>query len=117
MARFARWKRADQDFIQAELFKQELKKLHLPEYTKEFGFDTTQTNEWFNAAEGQRIADYPTSFQTSSCGRPKRTDKGSGSASGGHGFGAEKTYIPIFDNGATSTHLELLTKAYTVTYL
>lgn len=114
-ARSEHWKKVDDDFMQAELTTLGLKKPNLPAYTKEFGFDPNQSVEWFNTAEGQRIADILVSFQTPSGGWSKRTDMSLQPRQPGEAFGVEKNYIPTFDNAATSTQVDLLAKAYTAT--
>lgn len=114
-ARSAQWKKIDNDYIAAELKALGLKEPTLPEYIKEFGFDTDQSVDWFKTAEGQKIADILVSFQTPSGGWSKRTDMSKQPRQPGQAFGVEKHYIPTFDNAATSTQLELLAKAYTAT--
>lgn len=109
------WHQLDRDFINTEVKHLGLKKPNKPAYTKEFGFDPDQPVEWFNTTEGQRIADILLSFQTPSGGWSKRTDMGSHPRRAGEAFGVEKKYIPTFDNGATSTQVHLLAKAYSAT--
>lgn len=105
----------DEDFIQAELKQLKLKKSELPEYAKEFGFDLDQPMKWFSGDEGKRIMDIIVSFQTPSGGWSKRTHMAKEKRKPGQAFGTEKDYVPTFDNGATSTQLFLLAKAYSAT--
>lgn len=105
----------DQEFIAAELGALGLSEPVLPAYTKEFGFDTKQADDWFRSAEGQRIMDNIVSFQTPSGGWSKRTDMAAEARAPGVAFGVEEKYIPTFDNSATSTQVALLAKAYTAT--
>lgn len=106
---------ADQNFLTDELKKLGQKKPTLPEYAKEFGFETKQPSAWFKSAEGKRIMDIILSFQTPSGGWSKRTDMSKAPRKPGQAFGVEKDYIPTFDNGATSTQLMLLAQAYQAT--
>lgn len=108
-------RKADQDFLTTELKKSGQKKPTLPEYTKEFGFDVKQAPDWFTSQEGKRVMDVILSFQTPSGGWSKRTDMSKAPRKPGQAFGVEKGYIPTFDNGATSTQLQLLAQAYQVT--
>lgn len=108
-------RKLDQDFIAAELRALGQNKSALPAYTKEFGFNVNQPDEWFDSKEGRRIMDIIVSFQTPSGGWSKRTDMATEARAPGVAFGVEKKYIPTFDNSATSTQLELLAKAYTLT--
>lgn len=102
------------------VLKTELKALGLtspsrPAPTKEFGFDTEQPLEWFKTAEGKRIMDIILSFQTPSGGWSKRTDMAAQPRARGQAFGVEDNYIPTFDNGATSTQITLLARAFKAT--
>ena len=108
-------RKADKEFLDRELKKRGQKKPTLPEHTKEFGFETKQSAEWFKSAEGKRIMDIILSFQTPSGGWSKRTDMSKAPRQPGQAFGVEKDYIPTFDNGATSTQLTLLAQAYQAT--
>jgi len=105
----------DQDFLNAELKKLGKNKPELPEYTKEFGFEVKQAPDWFKSAEGKQVMDIILSFQTPSGGWSKRTDMSKAPRKPGQAFGVEKGYIPTFDNGATSTQLQLLAQAYQAT--
>ena len=105
----------DQDFLQAELKKIGHKNPSLPAYTKEFGFETKQSPDWFRSVEGKRVMEIILSFQTPSGGWSKRTDMSKTLRSPGQAFGVEKGYIPTFDNGATSTQLRLLAQAHQAT--
>jgi len=108
-------RRADQDFINAELKTLGQKKPTLPAYTKEFGFEVKQNTDWFKSAEGKRVMDVILSFQTPSGGWSKRTDMSKEPRKPGQAFGVEKGYIPTFDNSATSTQLRLLAQAHYAT--
>lgn len=105
----------DQQFLRAELQQLGLKKPTLPAPTKEFGFDTKQSMDWFSSAEGKRIMENILSFQTPSGGWSKRTDMAAAARQPGQAFGVEEDYIPTFDNGATSTQLTLLAQAHQAT--
>ncbi len=105
----------DEDFLKSELTKTGKKNITLPTPTKEFGFDVEQPVEWFKTEEGKRIMDVVVSFQTPSGGWSKRTDMAKQKREPGQAFGTEKDYVPTFDNGATSTQLLLLAKAYAAT--
>lgn len=104
----------DETFIADELKKLNKTTPDLPAPTKEFGFDTNQPNEWFASDEGKRIMENILSFQTPSGGWSKRTDMAQ-PRQPGQAFGTEADYVPTFDNGATSTQLHLLAKAWQVT--
>lgn len=102
-----------------ELLTQELAQLKLqaplvPEHTKEFGFETRQSADWFKTEEGQKIMANILSFQTPSGGWSKRTDM-THQREPGMMFGSEKNYIPTFDNNATSTQMILLAQAFAAT--
>lgn len=105
----------DNSALVAELKKTGQAETSLPQPTKEFGFDVNQPKEWFGSAEGKRIMDIIVSFQTPSGGWSKRTDMAKEKRKPGQAFGTEAEYVPTFDNGATSTQLFLLAKAYSVT--
>lgn len=109
------WRALDKAAIAAEIKALGLSEAKLPEHTKEFGFEPKQTDEWFKSAEGERIMSIILSFQTPSGGWSKRTDMGKTARQKGEAFGVEENYIPTFDNNATSTQLQLLAQAYTVT--
>ncbi|MFC3115814.1 pectate lyase [Cellvibrio fontiphilus] len=105
----------DQAVLEAELKVLGQKSPSRPAPTKEFGFDTEQPLEWFNTAEGKRIMDIILSFQTPSGGWSKRTDMAAHPRLRGQAFGVEDDYIPTFDNGATSTQVTLLARAFKAT--
>lgn len=105
----------DELFLATELAQQHKKIADLPLPTKEFGFDTNQPVEWLATAEGKRIIDIILSFQTPSGGWSKRTDMAQLPRKPGQAFGTEAEYVPTFDNGATSTQLQLLAKAHYAT--
>jgi PelA/Pel-15E family pectate lyase len=108
-------RKADQEFLKAELKTLGKKEPELPEYTKEFGFEVKQSSDWFKSAEGKRVMEVILSFQTPSGGWSKRTDMSKTPRQPGQAFGVEKGYIPTFDNGATSTQLRLLAQAHQAT--
>lgn len=105
----------DKAALAEELKTLGLSEAKLPEHAKEFGFEPKQANEWFSSAEGERVMNIILSFQTPSGGWSKRTDMSKNVRQKGQAFGVEKNYIPTFDNNATSTQLQLLAQAYTVT--
>jgi PelA/Pel-15E family pectate lyase len=116
IAKSEHWKMLDTAAISAEVKALGLSEATLPEHTKEFGFEPKQTDEWFKSKEGERIMAIILSFQTPSGGWSKRTDMSKKQRQKGEAFGVEKDYIPTFDNNATSTQLQLLAKAYSVTH-
>lgn len=105
----------DEAAIATELKKLNKKTADLPAATKEFGFEINQPTEWFASAEGKRVMDIILSFQTPSGGWSKRTDMAKAVRQPGQAFGTEEDYIPTFDNGATSTQLQLLARAHKAT--
>ncbi len=105
----------DQAFINAELAEQGLQQPRLPPHANRFGFDPNQPVDFYQTPEGQRIADIVLSFQTPSGGWSKRTDMAVHPRQPGEAFGVERSYIPTFDNGATSTQMWLLTRAFQAT--
>lgn len=115
LATSTKLRKTDQDFLQAELKKLGKNEPGLPEYTKEFGFEIKQAPDWFNSAEGKRVMEVILSFQTPSGGWSKRTDMAKTPRQPGQAFGVEHDYIPTFDNGATSTQLNLLAQAHQAT--
>jgi len=115
IAKSEHWKALDKAAIASELKALKLPKATLPEHTAKFGFEPKQNDEWFKSAEGERIMAIILSFQTPSGGWSKRTDMGKNPRQKGEAFGVEENYIPTFDNNATSTQLQLLAQAYTVT--
>lgn len=104
----------DQEFLEKELEKLELDKPNLPEATKDFGFEIIQPSDWFLSEEGKRVMSVILSFQTPSGGWSKRTDMAKQARQPGQSFGVEEEYIPTFDNGATSTQMKLLARAYSL---
>jgi len=109
------WKALDKAAIAAERKALGISEVKLPAYTKEFGFEPKQADDWFKSAEGERIMGIILSFQTPSGGWSKRTDMGKNARQPGEAFGVEENYIPTFDNNATNTQLQLLAQAYSVT--
>lgn len=116
IAKSEHWKTLDKAAITSELKALDLPKATLPEHTAKFGFEPKQNDEWFKSAEGERIMGIVLSFQTPSGGWSKRTDMGKSARKKGEAFGVETDYIPTFDNDATSTQLQLLAQAYSVTH-
>lgn len=114
MARSDELRKLDNDFIRTEIKRLGLKKPLQPAYTKEFGFEPNQPAPWFKSAEGKATMAAILSLQTPSGGWSKRTDM-TKARQPGMAFGSEKGYIPTFDNGATSTQMTLLAKAYSTT--
>lgn len=114
MARSDELRKLDDDFIRTEIKRLGLKKPLQPAYTKEFGFEPNQPAPWFKSAEGKVTMAAILSLQTPSGGWSKRTDM-TKARQPGMAFGSEKGYIPTFDNGATSTQMTLLAKAYSAT--
>lgn len=107
--------RIDREFLAAELRQLGKSQAQKPPATKEFGFDIEQPDDWFFSEEGQRILEIILSFQTPSGGWSKRTDMASIQRQPGMDFGVEAKYVPTFDNGATTTQLRLLARAYALT--
>lgn len=114
IARSQELRKKDNAFILKEMKRKGLKKPLQPGYTKEFGFDTNQPDEWFVSDEGKATMAAILSLQTPSGGWSKRTDM-TKKRKPGMAFGSEKGYIPTFDNDATSMQMTLLAKAYTLT--
>lgn len=114
MARSDELRKLDDDFIRTEIKRLGLKNPLQPAYTKEFGFEPNQPALWFKSAEGKATMAAILSLQTPSGGWSKRTDM-TKARQPGMAFGSEKGYIPTFDNGATSTQMTLLAKAYSAT--
>lgn len=102
----------DSDFMRAEQIAFGLSEPRLPPPAHRFGFDTDQPLEWYRTDEGERVANIIVSFQTPSGGWSKRTDMGSRPRQEGEAFGVELSYIPTFDNSATTTQLRVLAQAY-----
>ena len=105
----------DQAKIAAEVKALGLSKATLPEHSNQFGFDPKQTDDWFKSEEGEHILNNILSFQTPSGGWSKRTGMAKGPRQKGQAFGVEADYIPTFDNDATTTQLQLLARAYSLT--
>ncbi|ROQ20924.1 PelA/Pel-15E family pectate lyase [Marinimicrobium koreense] len=114
-ARSDHWRSVDRDFIRGEVAAEGLDNPRRPARTHRFGFDPNQPTEWYSTDEGRRIADIVLSFQTPSGGWSKRTDMSKRPRQPGEHFGYEFSYIPTFDNSATTTQIELLAKAHTAT--
>lgn len=116
IAKSERWKAVDTNMLATEVKALGLDKAKLPEHTNKFGFEPQNTDEWFTSAEGERIMGIILSFQTPSGGWSKRTDMSKSPRQKGEAYGVEADYIPTFDNDATSTQLQLLAQAYSVTH-
>lgn len=102
------------------IIQQELKSEGLPEpspapATNRFGFDPEADVAFFSTEAGQTVAEIVLSYQTPSGGWSKRTDMSIAPRQAGQAFGVEKNYIPTFDNGATTTQVWLLAKAFKAT--
>jgi PelA/Pel-15E family pectate lyase len=110
------WKALDNAAIATEVKALGLSEAKLPDHANEFGFEPKQADEWFKTTEGERVMAIILSYQTPSGGWSKRTDMTKHLRQKGEAFGVEKDYIPTFDNNATSTQLQLLAKAYSVTH-
>lgn len=115
IAKSGRWKALDSATIAIEVKALGLAQAKLPEQTNKLGFEPKKTDEWFKSEEGERIMGIILSFQTPSGGWSKRTDMAKNPRQKGEAFGVEANYIPTFDNDATSTQLQLLAQAYSVT--
>lgn len=105
----------DEAVIKAELRALGLHEPVAPPHGVRFGFDPDQPVSFYKTAEGRRIANILLSFQTPSGGWSKRTDMSVHRRQPGEAFGFEQSYIPTFDNHATSTQLWVLTKAWQAT--
>ncbi|WP_295798110.1 pectate lyase [uncultured Microbulbifer sp.] len=103
----------DQEVIKQELAAAGLKKSFKPSKHKLFGFDIKKAvsdREFIASAEGKALADSLLSFQTPSGGWSKRTDMRT-PRQPGEQFGTEKSYVPTFDNYATSTQFWVMVNA------
>lgn len=109
------WRNVDDTFIRAELKNLNQKQPVKPPHAQRFGFDPRQPVEWYATAEGRRVADIVLSFQTPSGGWSKRTDMAAHVRHPGEAFGVESSYIPTFDNAATTTQLQVMARAYKAT--
>jgi PelA/Pel-15E family pectate lyase len=110
------WRNVDDTFIRAELKTLNQQQPVPPPHAQRFGFDPRQPVEWYATAEGGRVADIVLSFQTPSGGWSKRTDMATRPRRPGEAFGVESGYIPTFDNGATTTQLQVMARAYKATH-
>lgn len=104
----------DQHTLHAELNALGLTAFTLPAATRRFGFDIHAPVSWYQTAAGKQVADAILSLQTPSGGWSKRTDMTVPRQAGQH-WGVEPKYVPTFDNGATTTQLKVLAKAYSAT--
>jgi len=122
-------RKADQEFLQAELKAHGLKKTTLPHETHNAsGLSLDQSPEWYGSKEAQHIADVVVSFQTPAGGWSKNTDYTKNPRAPGEMFGVENgslhlgtsdfdlpanpawSYVGTFDNDATTTELNYLAK-------
>ena len=129
-----RQRRADQDFLRAELKTHGLKQSALPHEThnaKGVALDRPAT--WYGTPEARRIADNLVSFQTPAGGWSKNTDFAKSPRAPGEMFGVENgslhlgtddfdlpvdpawSYVGTFDNDATTTELHFLAKVIAAT--
>jgi len=104
----------DQQVLNAELKTLGLTEFTLPTATQRFGFDIHAPASWYQTAAGKQVANAILSLQTPSGGWSKRTDMTVPREAGQH-WGVEPKYVPTFDNGATTTQLKVLAKAYSAT--
>lgn len=109
------WRNVDREVIDTELKKLNRQEPVKPPYAQRFGFDPKLPVEGYATEQGQRIADIIVSFQTPSGGWSKRTDMSLRKRLPGEAFGVESGYIPTFDNGATTTQLQALARAFNAT--
>ncbi|WP_160152533.1 pectate lyase [Microbulbifer sp. ALW1] len=95
----------DEKALQAELESIGQKKSTKPTKHKLFGFDVKKAlydRDYIASAESKALADSLLTFQTPSGGWSKRTDMHLPRKPGQH-FGTETSYVPTFDNYATTT--------------
>jgi PelA/Pel-15E family pectate lyase len=109
------WASIDRSVIETELKKTVYKEPTTPPAADRFGFDAKQPAEFYKTPEGRKIADIIVSFQTPSGGWSKRTDMSQRPRKPAEAFGTEASYIPTFDNKATTTQLRMLGLAYQAT--
>ena len=102
----------DQVLLQNELQALNQSKVSKPAKHKHFGFEPEPTAEYLQSPDAIRTAQVILSFQTPSGGWSKRTDMAGLPRQPGQMFGVEKSYIPTFDNGATTTQLRWLAAFY-----
>ena len=124
-----RQRRADQDFLRAELKTHGLKQSTLPHETHNAkGVALDRPAAWYGSPEARRIADNLVSFQTPAGGWSKNTDFVKSPRAPGEMFGVENgslhlgtddfdlpadpawSYVGTFDNDATTTELHFLAK-------
>ena len=122
-----RQRRADQDFIRAELKAHGFKQSTLPHKTNNAkGVALDREPGWYGGDEARHIADILASFQTPAGGWSKNTDFTTNPRTPGEMFGAENgslflgtndfdqpqdaswSYVGTFDNDATTTELRFL---------
>lgn len=109
------WAALDRNFIEGELKKTVYKEPVAPPAAERFGFDPEQPPEFYRTPEGRGIADIILSFQTPSGGWSKRTDMSRRPRKAAEAFGTEASYIPTFDNKATTTQMRVLAYAFQAT--
>lgn len=103
----------DQAAVKAEAKAAGLDKSPKPKKAKRFGFDAQKAatdSDFFTTPEGRQIAENLLTFQTPSGGWSKRTDMGVPRPQG-YQYGTEKSYVPTFDNLATSTQFWVMANA------
>lgn len=125
----ARQRKADQDFLHAELKANGLEKSTEPKAVHNAaGLRLDKSAAWYGGAEAREIAENVASFQTPAGGWCKNTDFTSHRRAPGEMFGAEAgslflsaqdfdraadarwSYVGTFDNDATVTELRFLAK-------
>ena len=111
-ARSAALAAKDQAWLQNELQALHQTKASKPAKHKQFGFEPEPTAVYLQSPDAIRVAQVILSFQTPSGGWSKRTDMAGLPRQPGQMFGVEKSYIPTFDNGATTTQLRWLAAFY-----
>jgi PelA/Pel-15E family pectate lyase len=111
-ARSAALAAKDQAWLQNELQALKQTKASKPAKHKHFGFEPEPTSAYLQSPDAIRVAQVILSFQTPSGGWSKRTDMAGLPRQPGQMFGVEKSYIPTFDNGATTTQLRWLVAFY-----
>lgn len=103
----------DQGVLQAELASSGLEKSTKPAKAKLFGFDVKKAlydRDYMASDAGQALADSLLTYQTPSGGWSKRTDMRTPRQPGQY-HGTEKSYIPTFDNYATSVQFWVMVNA------
>ncbi|WP_066961591.1 pectate lyase [Microbulbifer sp. Q7] len=107
--------RLDQAAVKAEAKAAGLDDSAKPKKAQRFGFDAKKAasdSAFIATSAGRQIAENLLTFQTPSGGWSKRTDMGVPRPPGVQ-FGSEKSYVPTFDNLATSTQFWVMANACT----